>query len=414
MINNRGNNLIFLLCTPRSGSSLATVMLQNHSKVFATQEMWFLMGLSDLQVAAHRPYGGNGIIKQFYHGILPKQTFENASRAFSLQVYNGLLQSSGAEMLIDKSPRYYYNLEFIDSLFPQSKRIWLIRNPLSIISSYKKVNKHVNDRFNLKEDLLNPGFNIKMTDITVGLFRYLDYFSVKSKYAYHLRYEEMVKRPQAELQKLCSFLGLSYEEGLEKYGDFQDTAKSDLYYSMGVGDPFVTHHNEPHLDSLHSWKEILDKEEIEMYCRAIGAKIFHDLGYTEELEEAQRITGTTFQLEPDAALLQLRRKQLIDASGCSWSDGYQLRSDYTDAADSAASEMTLPELQQSVNSQQLQLQITLRSLERRLEKSYLEQRRLQSQLEATKQKIKRVKSMIPFGNQLSHLASTYLIGGKKR
>ena len=49
LIDSNGNNLVFLLCTPRSGSSLATVMLQNHSKMFATQEMWFLMSLVDLQ-----------------------------------------------------------------------------------------------------------------------------------------------------------------------------------------------------------------------------------------------------------------------------------------------------------------------------------------------------------------------------
>ncbi|GGD76138.1 hypothetical protein GCM10010911_37700 [Paenibacillus nasutitermitis] len=368
------------------------------------------MGLSDLPLAAQRPYGGQGIVRQFYNGILPDETFENASRAFALQVYNGLLQSSGADMLIDKSPRYYYNLEFIDALFPESKRIWLIRNPLAVIASYKKVNKHVNDRFAMKEDLRNPKFNIKMADITIGLFRYFDYFSAPSSYAHHLRYEEMVKHPELELQKLCGFLGLSYEEGLEKYGEFQDSAKSDLYYSMGVGDPFVAHHKEPHLDSLHSWKESLDREEIEMYTRVLGAKLFHDLGYSEELEEAQRITGVQFQMEPDRELLELRTKQLADASGCVWKEHYQLQSNPGSPRD----DMSLPELQQSVNAQQLQLQITLRALERRLEKSYVEQRRLQSQLEATRQKIKRVKAMIPFGNQLSHLASTYLIGGKKR
>ena len=142
MVDSNGNNLVFLLCTPRSGSSLATVMLQNHSKMFATQEMWFLMSLVDLQSPQRRAYGGTGIYHQFFNGVLPHETFEDACRAFALQVYNGLLQSSaGAELVIDKSPRYYYLLEFLDALFPQSRRIWLIRNPFAVLASYKKVNK---------------------------------------------------------------------------------------------------------------------------------------------------------------------------------------------------------------------------------------------------------------------------------
>ncbi|MFC5652880.1 sulfotransferase family protein [Paenibacillus solisilvae] len=413
MIDPKGNNLIFLLCTPRSGSSLATVMLQNHSKVFATQEMWFLMSLYDLQAAPHRPYGGAGIIKQFFNGVLPSETYEQACRAFALQVYNGLVHSSGAEMVVDKSPRYYYMLEFLDTLFPQSRRIWLVRNPLSVIASYKKVNKHVNDRFSLKEDLLNPQFNIKMTDITVGLFRYINYFSTDSPYAYRLSYENMVTNPKEEMQKLCEFLGLTYEEGLEKYGDYMDTSKAGLYYSMGVGDPFVGQHTEPHLESIHSWKEVLDKQEVEMYCRVLGAKVFHDLGYSEQLAEAEKWTGVRFDMKANMELIHSRTKQLVDATGCRWEDNYRIKADVKENA--ILLQADSDEIQNAIQPQVLQLQITVRALENRLEKSYANQKRVTDQLDALKNKINRIKSFIPFGNHLSQWASAYLInGGRKK
>ncbi|MBW7476734.1 sulfotransferase [Paenibacillus oenotherae] len=414
MIDSNGNNLIFLLSTPRSGSSLATVMLQNHSKLFATQEMWFLMSLYDLQFPSHRAYGGGGIIKQFFNGILPEETFKQASRSFALQVYNGLLSSSGADMVIDKSPRYYYLLEFIDALFPQAKRIWLIRNPLSVIASYKKVNQHVNDRFNLKEDLAHPNFNIKMTDVTVGLFRYFSYFSGESPYIHRLHYEEMVAKPREEMQRLSAFLGISYEEGMEKYGNYMNSPKSDLYFSMGVGDPFVGQHEEAHQESINSWKETLDKEEIELYCRTLGARIFHELGYSEQLAEAERITGAQFGLEPDKELLELRTKQLAELTGCKWTAQYQLQ-----AGEAAVSGTSQPAAEMeacrggATTAEVLQLQITLRALENRLDKSYAEQKRLRSRLEAKTAKINRIKSLVPFGNRLSQLASAYLTGGKK-
>lgn len=408
MIDPRGNNLIFLLSVPRSGSSLSTVMLQNHSKVFATQEMWFLMSLHDLRKNSYRPYGGTAIINQFYNGILTEELFDQSCRAFALQVYNGLLSSSdGARMVVDKSPRYYYMLEFLDGLFPHSRRIFLIRNPFSIIASYKKVNTHMNDRFNLIQDLRSPKFNIKMADITIGLLRYISYFSGDSPYACRLRYEQLASRPQAEMMRLCEFLGLDYEEGVEKYSEHMNTAKAELFYSMGVGDPFLSKHNEPHLESIHSWKETLDKQEIELYGRTLGARVFHELGYSEELAEAEKITGVKFDSAPDSELLERLTNQLAELSGVVWTPGYRLQDSAEHVAAEAAA--SLPASAGTGQPNALQLQITLRSLEKRLEKIAMEERRAKAKLKELNGKLSRIKSIIPFGNSLSRLASRYLI-----
>ncbi|UJF34301.1 sulfotransferase family protein [Paenibacillus hexagrammi] len=407
MINAQGKNLVFLLCVPRSGSSLATVMLQNHSKIFATQEMWFLMSLLDLKHNQHRPYGGMGIINQFFNGIVPDEVFQKAARSFSLQVYNGLLQSSEAEIVVDKSPRYYYLLEFIDSLFPQSKRIWLIRNPLSILSSYKKVESLTNSRFSIENDLLNPQFNIKMTDLTVGFFRYYHYFSSNHPLAYRLQYEKLVSNPVEEMRKVCKFLEITYEEDLEKYGEKMHSSKSDLFYSMGVGDPFLAKHSEPHRDSIDSWKDILSKKEVEMYCQVLGARIFHELGYSDVLEEAEKWTGVKFDAEPDMELIRFRTEQLNDASGHKWENQYEMK------VHELHNQMFEEEItSKNDNYQLIQLQTTLSSLEIRLENSYIEQKRLRSKLEKHEElrgKINRLKSIVPFGNRISSWASEYLV-----
>ena len=92
MVDVQGNGLVLLLCVPRSGSSLSTVMLQNHSRIFATQEMWFLMNLVDLSKADARPYGGSPIIRQFYSSMVSDDVYEKACRSFALEIYNGFLQ----------------------------------------------------------------------------------------------------------------------------------------------------------------------------------------------------------------------------------------------------------------------------------------------------------------------------------
>ncbi|MBM7567327.1 sulfotransferase [Paenibacillus sacheonensis] len=406
MIQANGENLIFLLSTPRSGSSLATIMLQKHSKIFASQEMWFLMSLYDLRLKKEPPYGGSSIIHQFFNGIVPEDTYRNACRAFALQVYNGLLHSSsGAELLLDKSPRYYYILEFLDSLFPQSKRIWLKRNPLAVAASYKKLNaERFGGRFNLKDAFLQPAFNNKVNDLTVGLFRYYDYFAHPHPNTHHLSYETMVARPQEELTHLCRFLGISYEQGLESYGDVKGTDKGKLYFSMGVGDPNVADHNQPHLDSIASWRETLSKEEMAVYCRSIGAKLFRDMGYADELEEAERMTGLRFDDEPDQEMMLYRTSQIKDIAGMKWTNHYHIRSNES-LSDSPQEDTTKPVT--SVQSEVLQLQMTLQAVEQRLEKSYQRHEQAAKELQQLRRKVRRVKSMIPFGDKLSHLVTNY-------
>jgi len=427
MIDAQGNNLVFLLCTPRSGSSLATVMLQNHSRLFAAQEMWFLMSLLDLKAAQRRAYGGGAILERFFNGVLPEDTFVDACRSFALQAYNGLLRGgAGADMVIDKSPRYYYLLEFLDALFPRSRRIWLTRNPLAVLASYKKLGASRGGSSDLEELLGGSAFDIKAADLTIGLLRYCGYFAKEDPYAYRLRYEALVADPRGQLDGVCRFLGTAYEEGMERYGERMDSAKSGLYFSMGVGDPNVTDHAAPHQQSVHAWKDALSKREIELYVRLLGAGTFEALGYGDELETAERKTGVRFDREPDERLTALRERQLAEATGCRWEPGYAMRSgasasetsganggqspgltlQQTEGAFASAGETTDPQVQQ--------LRMTVRALEMRLDASIREQRYLRAKLGAMKRKADWLKSAIPFGKRLSRFASAYMAGGGKK
>ncbi|MDG0808090.1 sulfotransferase family protein [Cohnella rhizosphaerae] len=451
MVDASGNNLVFLLCTPRSGSSLATVMLQNHRRVYAAQEMWFLMSLLDLKSAQRRAYGGGAILERFFGGVLPEDAFANACRAFAVEAYNGLLRGGeGADIVVDKSPRYYYLLEFLDALFPQSKRIWLLRNPLDVLASYKKLGASRGGAADLAGLLTGAAFDIKAADLTIGLLRYMRYFAAPDPHAYRLRYEELVADPAGKLAGVCEFLGISYEDGMERYGERMGTAKSELYFSMGVGDPNVADHTAPHTNAVGSWKDALTKREAELYVRLLGARTFEALGYGEALAEAERWTGARFEREPDEALLALRERQLLEATGCRWEPGYAMRSeevggsliaagsavamkaaraDGTTAVPTTAAINARPsngvneatsetedeaKLARSSDARVHQLQMTVRALEMRLEAGIREQRHLRAQLGAMKRKADWLKSAIPFGRRLSRFASAYMAGGGKK
>ncbi|PZT54323.1 sulfotransferase family protein [Paenibacillus silvae] len=413
MIDTQGNGLVFLLCIPRSGSSLSTVMLQNHSRIFATQEMWFLMNLVDLSRADARAYGGSSIIRQFYQAMVSEEHYEKACRSFALEIYNGFLEGSGADFIVDKSPRYYYMLEWLDRLFPQSRRIHLQRNPLSIAASFKKVNRNIGEGFNLTESLHSSKLNMKAIDLTLGLARLDAYFSEPHRLAYALKYEQLVMRPHEELEKLCVFLGISYEQGMERYGQYVNSTKADMFYSMGVGDPYLSTHEEAHQDSVNNWKNILDRQEIELYCRVLGANLFHRMGYSEQLMEAEQWTGVRVAAEPDHELMERLHQQLAAATGCSWEPDYRMKApgygDIVKAASAQSDEGTEPSVKSDPTLEAMvtirQLQAALRAADQRLEHGYTEQQRLRKQLASAHHKLQRIKSWIPFGHQISAWAS---------
>ncbi|WP_285856106.1 sulfotransferase family protein [Paenibacillus illinoisensis] len=416
----QGNGLVLLLCVPRSGSSLSTVMLQNHSRIFATQEMWFLMNLVDLSKADARPYGGSPIIRQFYSSMVSDDVYEKACRSFALEIYNGFLQGNAADFVVDKSPRYYYMLEWLDRLFPESKRIHLQRNPLSIVASYKKVNRNQGEGFDLVSSLKSPHLNMKAVDLTLGLLRLNDYFAVKHANAHELRYEQLVSKPKEEVEKLCEFLGVGYEEGMEQYGLHVNSSKSNMFYSMGVGDPFLSTHQEAHKNSVNNWKSILNTTEVETYCRVLGADVFHRMGYSEQLQEAEQWTGVRYEAAPDQEVIERLGHQFMEATGCRWQPHYSIQgspsistaSDEMHGAAHRTESDTDPTLAALATIRQLEA--ALRAADNRLERGYSEQERLKRQLASAHSKLQRIKSWIPFGHQISAWASQRKIlrGGK--
>lgn len=399
MIDTKGSNLVFVLCVPRSGSSLTTVMLQNHSQISAMQEMWFLLSLYDLRQRKTRPFGGTDILHKFFNGVLTDELFERACRAFALEVYNGLLYSGEASLVVDKSPRYYLILEFLDRLFPESKRIWLTRNPLDIAASYKKVHKHLGDPFDLLQALDSNKLNMQAVDMTWGLLRYVRYFADNSPHAIHLRYEQLASAPREELTRLCRFLGVEYEEGMEQYGESMRSGEAAQFFSMGVGDPFLAQHTEPHKQSINRWHEVLTREEAIRYCHAIGARVFRELGYAEQLAEAEWRLGIKVPEDPDKPLMERLAKQLGDVAGYDWQPDYRLRADHSVGRMTASFDE-----EHAAAPEVMRLQMMLRSVEMRLERCYRERDAYKARYHNLKRKTDRLKALVPFGKRLSRLA----------
>ena len=280
MIEMDGTNLVFILSTPRAGSTLLAAMLGNHSQAYAPPEPWLLLPLSTL-------YSPQAEITDTYEHFLARiawgsymenRIFDDAARVFALSVYNALLQKSKKTIFIDKTPRYFHILPWLEQLFPRAKKIWLRRNPLDVIASCKST-----WGVSINEILGNPISPISF-DNTIGFSLLAEFFFDNKDNHLSIKYEDFVQDSTQVLNALCNFLGLSIEPEMANYG--ANNEMKDTYTHASLGDKEVFRYTKPHTDSVMRWRKILTPQEVSSILVTLGQKIFIQHGYEQELDEA--------------------------------------------------------------------------------------------------------------------------------
>ena len=276
MIEPSGNNLVFLLSTPRAGSTLLGTILGNHSRILCPNEPWLLLSLHhlyaahDVTASPHDQKRSSQALREF----LPEEDFLEGCRAFALAAYNRKLAQAKKITFVDKTPRYYHILPFIERLFSQSKKIWLKRNPLDVAASFRSTWK--TPVAELVGDNLSP-FSF---DVTLSLSKFISFFQGQSN-TFELRYEDLVERPRDVIDQLCAFLEIIPEPGLENYG--AHSSNLDLLKRKTMGDKKLFDHTQPHRDSVNRWQSVLSRSEVQRLLDCIGAGFFERMGYADTL-----------------------------------------------------------------------------------------------------------------------------------
>ncbi|NJM97103.1 MAG: hypothetical protein HC800_07915 [Phormidesmis sp. RL_2_1] len=216
---------IFVLCPPRSGSTLLRVMLAGHPQLFSPPELYLLMYNDLAQRRAELAGEANshlleGTIRSIVElkGVsvetAEQMMADYEQQQMSTKQFYRLLQAwMGDRRLVDKTPLYPLDpgilsraeTDFVDPLY-----IHLVRHPYGTIRSYEESKL---DRF-VPAMYENPFERRQLAELTwlvshQNITNFLQ--KVPPQRWLQLSFEDLVSQPVTAMGNLCDFLGLAVD-----------------------------------------------------------------------------------------------------------------------------------------------------------------------------------------------------------
>jgi hypothetical protein len=237
--------MIFIISSPRSGSTLLERMISSHTQIMGGPEPHLLTPLAHLgfyETVEKAPYDHLRAVaaqREFVAQLPGKENdYLDALRFYCNTLYSRLLQTAPSKtMLLDKTPAYALVLPFISKVYPNAKYLVLTRHPGAIFSSYA-------DSFFEGDWKAAHDFNPIVERYVPAIARFLRETNVPF---FHMKYEDLVSDPGSIMQAVCKMLKLPYEAGMIDYGKQTQERK-------GLGDPIgVTQHQRPVTSSIDKW-----------------------------------------------------------------------------------------------------------------------------------------------------------------
>ncbi len=161
----------------------------------------------------------------------------------------------------DKTPLNTLYLDWIGSVFPNSKFIHLIRDGRDVVSSYLKMG-----RYNTLLEAANRW--IKSIELAKS-------FGSKVNENYmEIRYEDLVAKPEEIIKKVCDFLEIVYEsEMLDHTKQVEKLGDTDKEHHSNLSKPISS-------DSIGKWKRNLSETDQRSITKLLRIHL-QSLGYAD-------------------------------------------------------------------------------------------------------------------------------------
>jgi len=267
--------LIFIFSLPRSGSTLLQRLLSNHSKVDTAPETWLLFPLlhykkENTVLTEYNHLRYTRAVNEFIKSLPYKsEDYERYIKEFVVNIYK-CYSSKNKIYFLEKTPRYYYYADDIIKIFPDSKFIFLFRNPASILGSI--INSFGGGRLNHLFGTYN--------DLAYGHEFLTNAYDKNKDKALKLNYEELVSKPEKNLEVILNYLELGKEELLS-------LTNNEKFFTARLGDKTgIQKYSQISSESIEKWDEViinpLRKYLFKYFIEIIPNKCFEIEGYDRQ------------------------------------------------------------------------------------------------------------------------------------
>ena len=266
----------FIVGVPRSGTTLLTVLLNNHSEVFLDQQAIAIRTLNFSQrveratknspeVDGRELWRVEAAKDERLYGFLDWDLLEQSSaitlREFISQSFANRAATRGKQFFGDKSPDAIERLPELLSLFPASRLIVVVRDARPNVASLVKR---------------------QYLDLRVAAQRWKDWNAAGTAAAnwlgpdrvLHIRYEDLLREPEATLQSVSDFLGITYEDSMLDLAGASATQSDNAYVKKSLD-----------VSAIDKWKTSLSQRDLLRIERICGDWLRH-LGYVPATEQA--------------------------------------------------------------------------------------------------------------------------------
>ena len=294
-----GNNLVFLISQPRSGSTLLQRILGGHPEIHTMSEPWIMLPpvyslRCQYSEAEYNARFAREAITDFWQNMPQgKQVYLEGLRKMYSYIYDRALADSEKSLFLDKTPRYYYIIPELQQIFPDARLIILFRNPLAVLCSVLKtwINENWLD-FHLWEHDLLKAPNLLIEGVEYWGDRCLT-----------MNYENLLGNADGEIKRICHYLDLDFDPNIINYqaNGLGKWSKGDVKNVYDNSKPDTKHEHQwlTLLQDCQVWRIVRD------YLELLGSQSIENMGYSyDELQKTVDMYRppkyklmTTFSLE---------------------------------------------------------------------------------------------------------------------
>lgn len=283
---------VFITGCPRSGTTMLASMLGSCQNCITTPESDFFLDyiyknlnndVTSVKKESFRDYLNNNY--RFKQWQLNADEIKDIPGDITLSNFDAVIENvvkSFAEnnsetvpkendyIRIDHTPYNIKSFRVLNELFPESKFVFVMRDPRAIFASIKELDWGANTA-------------LKLSNIWIEFVALL--YSLKEicpGRIYLVKYEDIVLDPDLHIEKVCSYLGVEYKDSIIEGGGFTLPSYTASQHKL-VG-------KRPVKDRIYNWKDKLSKEDvmvIESKCGLMMKAFSYDCSYSD----IYRVTG---------------------------------------------------------------------------------------------------------------------------